>query len=82
MSRKQRRGARPTVTVFLSERRVPGARVFEFAQAGTPARATLTARAFSWDADAPVRAGPPAAANEPEFEQFLRGLRTVYRGSK
>ena len=87
MKRDQRRGARPRVTSLLSERRVPGGRVFVFEQDGLPVGASLGKRAFSWDADhvasdASADAGkqPAGAANDADFAGFLRGIRAVYRG--
>ncbi len=95
MQGNQRRGRRPMVTTFLSERRVPGGREFLFASSdpqpdrdARPSRALQTARAFSWGDDAAAANDPlvapdePAAAGEDDYAQFLKALRGVYRAPR
>ena len=89
MQGKQRRGRRPIVTTLVSERRIPGGREFIFTsidpeegQETRSGRALKTARAFSWE-DAPAAndatrsPGKPQPADEADYAQFLRGLRSV-----
>jgi hypothetical protein len=94
MQGKQRRGHRPIVTTLVSERRIPGGREFIFTSIDPEegpetrsGRALKTARAFSWE-DAPAAndatrsPGKPQPADEADYAQFLRGLRSVYRGKR
>lgn len=95
MQGKQRRGRRPMVTTFVSERRVPGGREFVFSSTdpvqgrdARPARALQTGRAFSWEGDAPaandtsIAPGQAVPDQEHDYLMFLRGLRGVYRAPR
>ncbi len=92
MSRKQRRGSRPTVTVLVEQRHTAAGREFTFAPANPndppsahPMRAVLTSRAFSWGPDTPAANDPvarPEPANDADFAVFLAGLHGVYHRSR
>lgn len=61
-----RRPSRPRTLEWVERRTVPGAIEFVFAEGERPVLARRTARAFTWDADAPDTAPePPPQAPEP-----------------